>query len=84
MIVQKVVRTVAISVLASLAGVLVKKVFGDSQTKRHDKAGVAVRKGEDAIRNAGPEAMRTPPKRWSQTDEASDQSFPASDATAKY
>ena len=31
------------------------------------------------IRPAGPEAMRDPPKEWTEVDEASDESFPASD-----
>ena len=30
-------------------------------------------------RAAGPDAMRDPPKNWSKVDEASDESFPASD-----
>jgi hypothetical protein len=33
-------------------------------------------------RPAGPEAMRDPPKNWSRVDEASDESFPASDPPA--
>lgn len=36
------------------------------------------------IRNAGPENMRTPPKRWDETDETSDESFPASDPPGTY
>lgn len=32
-----------------------------------------------ATRSAGPGAMRDPPKEWTRADEASDQSFPASD-----
>jgi hypothetical protein len=32
-----------------------------------------------AARQAGPEAMRDPPKSWSKVDQASDESFPASD-----
>ena len=31
------------------------------------------------IRTAGPEGMRDPPKEWTEVDEASDESFPASD-----
>ena len=31
------------------------------------------------VRPAGPEAMRDPPRRWDKVDEASDESFPASD-----
>jgi hypothetical protein len=33
-------------------------------------------------RPAGPESMRYPPSSWDQVDEASDQSFPASDPPA--
>lgn len=32
-----------------------------------------------AARSAGPEAMRDPPERWDREDQASDESFPASD-----
>jgi hypothetical protein len=33
-------------------------------------------------RSAGPEAMRDPPAEWERTDQASDESFPASDPPA--
>jgi hypothetical protein len=33
-------------------------------------------------RSAGPEAMRDPPKDWERVDQASDESFPASDPPA--
>ena len=32
-----------------------------------------------STRSAGPRAMRDPPKEWSRADQASDESFPASD-----
>ncbi|MBX3561025.1 MAG: hypothetical protein KF780_04340 [Sphingomonas sp.] len=35
--------------------------------------------GPGAARSAGPEAMRDPPEEWERTDQASDESFPASD-----
>jgi hypothetical protein len=35
-----------------------------------------------AARSAGPEAMRDPPKEWDEADQASDESFPASDPPA--
>ena len=35
-----------------------------------------------AARQAGPESMRDPPKEWNEVDEASDESFPASDPPA--
>lgn len=34
------------------------------------------------VRPAGPEAMRDPPSEWGKVDEASDESFPASDPPA--
>lgn len=36
------------------------------------------------VRDAGPESMTTPPKSWSKTDEAIDESFPASDPPSTY
>jgi hypothetical protein len=35
-----------------------------------------------AARSAGPDAMRDPPRDWERTDQASDESFPASDPPA--
>ena len=41
--------------------------------------------GDARVRDAGPEAMRDQPTRaWTQADEESDQSFPASDPPANY
>lgn len=34
------------------------------------------------VRDAGPDAMEHPPKTWDEVDEASDESFPASDPPA--
>jgi hypothetical protein len=36
------------------------------------------------VRHAGPEAMANGPQQWDDVDEAADESFPASDASAKY
>lgn len=54
------------------------------------KAPAAFAPGEEApdnfvqVRNAGPDAMRSPHKEWDPVDQASDESFPASDSSAKY
>ncbi|MCP8883092.1 hypothetical protein NIM87_06245 [Devosia sp. XJ19-1] len=36
------------------------------------------------VRDAGPEGMADKPGTWDETDEAVDESFPASDSSAKY
>ncbi len=36
------------------------------------------------VRDAGPDAMQHPPRQWTEVDQASDESFPASDPPAKY
>tara|TARA_R110002020_G_scaffold354025_2_gene566838 strand:+ start:119 stop:334 length:216 start_codon:yes stop_codon:yes gene_type:complete len=36
------------------------------------------------IRNAGDDALADKPENWDEQDEALDESFPASDSTAKY
>ncbi|MCF7701735.1 hypothetical protein [Loktanella sp. M215] len=36
------------------------------------------------VRNAGPDEMRDPPPSWTQEDERSDESFPASDPPGTY
>lgn len=36
------------------------------------------------VRNAGAEALADKPAKWDKVDEAVDESFPASDASAKY
>jgi len=38
--------------------------------------------GGHEVRNAGPESMRSDPPQWDHIDEASDESYPASDPPA--
>ena len=43
------------------------------------------RKPQPQVRDAGPDAMQDKPKRkWDKVDQASDESFPASDPPASY
>lgn len=53
----------------------------DAPALRHERPPGPVGHSGNA-RSAGPEAMRDPPKQWSKVDEASDESFPASDPPA--
>lgn len=62
-----------------------------TQTHKTDKA-AAMKDGKkpgprDApvqVRNAGKEAQADKPAKWDKQDEAVDESFPASDSSAKY
>jgi hypothetical protein len=54
------------------------------ENQKSDRAAFAGNQGDASVRDAGPEAMRDKPKRWSKTDEASDESFPASDPPSTY
>ena len=62
-------------------------------TKDHKSEKAAAMKGgkkpgpKDApvqVRNAGKDALADKPSNWDKQDEAVDESFPASDASAKY
>jgi hypothetical protein len=74
----------------ALAGAAGYAFYRYTQNKRGDtpKAAFASGEGEaenfSQVRNAGPDAMRDQPRRWSKADEASDESFPASDPPATY
>jgi hypothetical protein len=55
--------------------------IGDPAAAEAHRAGIGP---EGFTREAGPEAMRDPPRDWDEADERSDESFPASDPAAKY
>jgi hypothetical protein len=54
----------------------------EAERERPDRATGSTPGAE--VRPAGPEAMRMPPRRWTKTDEESDESFPASDPPGNY
>lgn len=53
-------------------------------TKHQQEAALAGDANFTEVRDSGPEHMTTPPKKWSKTDEAIDESFPASDPPSTY
>ena len=61
--------------MAMLAG----KMLSNKRNIHQPGDGAAVRSGEGSVRSAGPTGMRTEPAKWTKEDEASDESFPASD-----
>jgi len=74
--------------LAAAAGYFISRKLTSAEDEepfapalRHGGAPGAVGNSGN-VRPAGPSAMRDPPKHWSQVDEASDESFPASDPPA--
>ena len=64
------------------AGYGIYKYFQREEKPHH--AAFADSESYGSVRNAGPEAMRSNPPSWDRTDEASDESFPASDPPATY
>jgi hypothetical protein len=71
------------------AGVLAAAILYRLRRGRRDECcnpGTAARReGEGEIRSSGPEGMRSKVRReWSRVDEASDESFPASDPPATW
>ena len=63
-----------------------------TKTKPETDAAAALRDGRKPgpkdspvqVRNSGPAEMADKPEQWDETDEAVDESFPASDSSAKY
>ena len=71
--------------VGAAAYVLSRKKAGDSTGTNAAFAEGQASGGTNPVRDAGPEAMRDGQSRnWSSVDEASDQSFPASDPPSNY
>jgi hypothetical protein len=48
----------------------------------HEEEPAGAKDDPNQVRPAGPDSMRDKPRRWEKTDEAVDESFPASDPPA--
>ena len=82
-------RTTAIlaTIGAAACGYMAVNAYRRGSGRRRGGAALAEREQHAAnefssTRSAGPQAMRDPPKEWTPSDEASDESFPASDPPA--
>ena len=65
-------------------------IYRASQNRNAELSHAAFADGEatdrnfSQVRSAGTEGMRSDPKNWDRTDQASDESFPASDPPSTY
>lgn len=72
------------------AGAAGYAIWNAVRRKGQDHAPAAFAEGEDSaenfarVRSAGTEGMRSDPKGWDEVDQASDESFPASDPPSNY
>jgi hypothetical protein len=73
---------------AAVGFVFGRRLFASGSRDEGDAPALNVRRPPGPVGNsgnaraAGPESMRDPPRDWSEVDEASDESFPASDPPA--
>ena len=85
-------RTILAAAVATIGGVAAALFTRRARTdSAEDPQAAALERGttapgpvgqSGAARSAGPDAMRDPPKDWGKVDQASDESFPASDPPA--
>ena len=75
----------------AFAGAVAYGLYRYSQKQKTENPGhAAFATGETSgdnfakVRHAGPEGMKSDPVQWDKADEASDESFPASDPPATY
>lgn len=71
---------------SAAAYALYRYATGKRQHEGHAAFATGETDGENfaKVRHAGPDAMRSDPPEWDKADEASDESFPASDPPATY
>jgi hypothetical protein len=74
----------------AVAGAAGYAIWRAVQKNKTEQAPAAFAQGEEPggnfsqVRSAGVEGMRSDPKRWDKIDQASDESFPASDPPSTY
>ena len=74
----------------AVAGAAGYAIWRAVQKNKTEQAPAAFAQGEEPggnfsqVRSAGVEGMRADPKRWDKIDQASDESFPASDPPSTY
>lgn len=83
-------QTIALAALGIAAGFLAALMIRSRRGEEEEAAPALSREDvapgpvgtSGSARAAGPEAMRDPPREWEKVDQASDESFPASDPPA--
>lgn len=72
------------SALVLLAIGLAGTAYALRPRPERQRSGRGTRSPYYPVRNAGPEELSLPPRRWDKVDEMADESFPASDPPATY
>lgn len=75
-------KTVAGATLLAAVGALTARSLLNERSRHRAKH--HAKQAAMNVREAGPEQMQNPPHDWDVVDQASDESFPASDPPAKY
>jgi hypothetical protein len=68
----------------AMLGVFVPTAYLAFKLFEKESAKTGPKRPKHFVRDAGPDNMQTPPRRWDSVDQQADESFPASDPPGNY